>query len=103
MRAWDFLPQVRRTKHWSWLRAHRGASLFLLGLVKKLGAEVLAVSSRTGEGLERLRGALEAVADALSSRAEAVGAARLHIDRVFTIRGAGTVLTARLPPGDPFG
>jgi alginate O-acetyltransferase complex protein AlgI len=35
VRAWDFLPQVRRAKHWSWLRAHRGASLFLLGLVKK--------------------------------------------------------------------
>jgi alginate O-acetyltransferase complex protein AlgI len=36
VRAWDFLPQVRRKKHWSWLRAHRGATLILLGLFKKL-------------------------------------------------------------------
>jgi len=36
VRARDFLPQVSRPKHWSWLRLQLGAELFLLGLVKKL-------------------------------------------------------------------
>src|SRR5207244_4737555 len=32
----DFLPQVRRRKHWNWIRAQVGVQLFLMGLVKKL-------------------------------------------------------------------
>jgi alginate O-acetyltransferase complex protein AlgI len=36
VRAADFLPQVRRRKRWSWLRAHLGLRLILLGLVKKM-------------------------------------------------------------------
>jgi alginate O-acetyltransferase complex protein AlgI len=36
VRARDFLPQVRRPKHWSWLRLQWGAQLFLVGLFKKL-------------------------------------------------------------------
>jgi alginate O-acetyltransferase complex protein AlgI len=36
VRARDFLPQVRRRKHWSWLRLQLGAQLFLMGLFKKL-------------------------------------------------------------------
>jgi alginate O-acetyltransferase complex protein AlgI len=36
VRARNFLPLVARRKHWSWLRAHQGALLILLGLVKKL-------------------------------------------------------------------
>jgi alginate O-acetyltransferase complex protein AlgI len=36
VRAADFLPQVRRAKRWSWVRAQVGAQLFLLGVVKKL-------------------------------------------------------------------
>ena len=36
VRARAFLPQVGRRKHWSWLRAHAGCQLILLGLVKKL-------------------------------------------------------------------
>ena len=69
------------------------------------GAEVLAVSARTGLGLDQLRAALERVAQSVRSRAESSGPARLHIDRVFTIRGAGTVVTGTLwsgsvAPGD---
>jgi selenocysteine-specific elongation factor len=60
------------------------------------GAETIAVSSRTGDGLDQLRAALERVAEFASSRAEAPGPTRLHIDRVFTIRGAGTVITGTL-------
>ena len=36
VRARDFLPQVGRRKHWSWLRTHAGCQLIFLGLVKKL-------------------------------------------------------------------
>jgi len=64
------------------------------------GAEVIAVSARTGAGLDTLRSALEDVADAAGSRAQAAAPARLHIDRVFTIRGAGTVVTGTLWSGE---
>src|SRR5437868_13576613 len=33
VRARDFLPLVGRRKHWSWLRAHAGVQLVLMGLV----------------------------------------------------------------------
>jgi alginate O-acetyltransferase complex protein AlgI len=36
VRARAFLPLVARRKRWSWLRAHAGVLLILLGLVKKL-------------------------------------------------------------------
>ena len=36
VRARDFLPQIRRTKHWDWSRAELGVSLFLMGLFKKM-------------------------------------------------------------------
>ncbi len=36
VRARDFLPQVRRRKHWNWVRFALGGRLILLGLFKKL-------------------------------------------------------------------
>jgi alginate O-acetyltransferase complex protein AlgI len=36
VRARDFLPQVRRPRHWSWLRLHLATQYLLLGLFKKL-------------------------------------------------------------------
>jgi selenocysteine-specific elongation factor len=62
-------------------------------------AEAVAVCARTGQGLEELLAALERASAALPSRAERPGPARLHIDRVFTIRGAGTVVTGTLWSG----
>jgi alginate O-acetyltransferase complex protein AlgI len=35
VRARDFLPQVRRPKHWDWLRVELGVRFFLMGLFKK--------------------------------------------------------------------
>ncbi len=65
------------------------------------GAEVVPVSVRTGAGLEQLVAALDRAAGAVRSRAESEGAlARLHIDRAFTIRGAGTVVTGTLWSGE---
>jgi len=62
-------------------------------------AEAVAVSARTGAGLDELRAALDRAAGAVDSRADGDGAVRLHIDRVFTIRGAGTVVTGTLWSG----
>lgn len=61
-------------------------------------APVVAVSARSGAGLDRLRAVLRDVAAALPVRA-ADGAARLPIDRVFTVRGFGTVVTGTLVSG----
>jgi alginate O-acetyltransferase complex protein AlgI len=36
VRARDFLPQIKRPKHWSWGRMYLGTGYFLMGLVKKL-------------------------------------------------------------------
>ncbi len=63
------------------------------------GAEVVAVSAMTGYGLDELRAALDRAAGVARSRADASSATRLHIDRVFTIRGAGTVVTGTLWSG----
>ena len=64
-------------------------------------SEAVAVSVRTGEGIEDLRAALDRASAAVASRADATDApARLHVDRVFTIRGAGTVVTGTLWSGE---
>jgi selenocysteine-specific elongation factor len=61
------------------------------------GIEAVAVSPIAGTGLTQLREALTRMTIALSDPAPA--AARLWIDRVFTIRGAGTVVTGTLSSG----
>jgi selenocysteine-specific elongation factor len=62
-------------------------------------AEVVAVSARTGAGLGELAAALERAAGRVPGRAGAPGGLRLHVDRSFTIRGAGTVVTGTLWSG----
>jgi selenocysteine-specific elongation factor len=62
-------------------------------------AEVVAVSARTSEGLDELRAALDGAARTVNSRADDSRLARLHVDRAFTIRGAGTVVTGTLWSG----
>jgi selenocysteine-specific elongation factor len=61
-------------------------------------AEVVAVSAKTGEGLDELRAALARAADAVET-AERPGAMRLYIDRAFTLKGVGTVVTGTLWSG----
>jgi selenocysteine-specific elongation factor len=62
------------------------------------GAEVVAVSAKTGAGLDELRDALaRAAADVPTRRSDAP--ARLYVDRAFTIAGAGTVVTGTLWSG----
>jgi len=62
------------------------------------GAPVLAVSSRTGAGLDGLRAALAGLAAAAVDR-PADGLLRLPVDRSFTLRGFGTVVTGTLVSG----
>jgi selenocysteine-specific elongation factor len=61
-------------------------------------APVIAVSSRTGQGLDHLRDAL--VQGALRVRGRSAdGGMRLPIDRVFSVKGFGTVVTGTLVSG----
>ncbi|MBI2132227.1 MAG: selenocysteine-specific translation elongation factor [Candidatus Tectomicrobia bacterium] len=62
------------------------------------GQPVVAVSSATGEGLGELRAALQQVAGAAAGKSSR-GVFRLPVDRVFTIRGFGVVVTGTLFSG----
>jgi selenocysteine-specific elongation factor len=62
------------------------------------GAPVIPVSAHTGEGMEALAAALDAMLT--SARAPQPTRTRLFVDRVFTIKGAGTVVTGTLSGGD---
>ncbi len=84
----------------------------LLSSTTLAGARVLLASATTGEGLDAVRDALAALAGDVAARmrgeaAEAAHAAkdaaadapRLAIDRVFAVRGRGTVVTGSLRGG----
>jgi selenocysteine-specific elongation factor len=58
------------------------------------GAPIVPVSSRTGEGVDDLRVAIDAMLAAAPAPEPA--RTRLFVDRVFTIKGAGTVVTGTL-------
>src|SRR2546428_7094625 len=58
-------------------------------------APVVAVSSRTGEGIEELKSALREVGSQISARSSDY-VTRLPIDRAFTMRGFGAVVTGTL-------
>ncbi len=62
------------------------------------GAPVVPVSARTGAGLDELLAALDSVAKEAHARASSMPF-RLPVDRVFTISGAGTVVTGTLWSG----
>lgn len=61
-------------------------------------APVLPVSARTGAGLDALREALRTLSERLAPRL-VDGLLRLPLDRVFTLRGFGTVVTGTLIAG----
>ena len=63
------------------------------------GAEVVTCSARTGAGIDDVRAALDRVAARLPGRGDGDGEPLLHVDRAFTIRGAGTVVTGTLWSG----
>ncbi len=62
------------------------------------GAPVIATSARTGEGLDELKSALADVASRVTHR-QPLAATRLFVDRTFSLRGIGTVVTGTLWSG----
>jgi selenocysteine-specific elongation factor len=63
------------------------------------GAPIIGVSARTGDGIEELKDALRTVAHGVPPRtSDAV--ARLPVDRSFTMRGFGAVVTGTLVAGE---
>jgi selenocysteine-specific elongation factor len=62
------------------------------------GAPIVAASAKTNEGLEALRATLVSLARAVTDRSTDQ-LPRLPIDRVFTVKGFGTVVTGTLMTG----
>ncbi len=62
------------------------------------GSAIVPVSALTGEGLPDLLAAIDKLLDATQPRAD-LGRPRLPVDRVFTMAGAGTVVTGTLIDG----
>ncbi|NHC15844.1 selenocysteine-specific translation elongation factor [Motilibacter deserti] len=60
--------------------------------------DVVAVSAVTGEGIPELRLALERLVQQLPP-AECAAPVRLWVDRSFSVKGSGTVVTGTLPSG----
>jgi selenocysteine-specific elongation factor len=69
----------------------------LAGLVP--GSQAVAVSARTGEGLDHLCNALASAASRVKPAHRRAAPTRLFVDRVFTLRGVGTVVTGTLWSG----
>ncbi|CAG0981449.1 partial Selenocysteine-specific elongation factor, partial [Gammaproteobacteria bacterium] len=63
------------------------------------GAPVVAVSAHTGRGIDALKEALFREASAADLRDPSARPARLFIDRVFTMKGFGPVVTGTLDSG----
>ncbi len=61
--------------------------------------EIVACSARTGSGVEDVRAAIARVVAALPVRRDPARGPVLHVDRAFTVRGAGTVVTGTLWSG----
>jgi selenocysteine-specific elongation factor len=63
------------------------------------GAPVVAVSSRTGEGIDELKNILRELGNRVPARSDHF-VARLPIDRAFTMKGFGAVVTGTLIAGE---
>jgi len=69
----------------------------LLSSTSLKGAEILPVSSLTGQGVAELKASLLALGE---SSKEATGFARLAVDRCFVLPGAGVVVTGTVHAGE---
>jgi selenocysteine-specific elongation factor len=63
------------------------------------GAPVVPVSTKTGDGIEALKAEVARVIDALPPRTT-TGVFRLPVDRVFTVKGFGTIVTGTVLGGE---
>lgn len=62
------------------------------------GQPMVVVDAISGQGLEQLKGALDSLTSGIERRGHG-GAVRLPIDRAFTVKGFGTVVTGTLVSG----
>lgn len=81
-----------------WIELVRADVEHLLAGTSIENAPIVPVSARSGAGLPELLGELDRVAQETESR-QAKQSMRLPVDRVFTIGGAGTVVTGTLWSG----
>ncbi len=81
-----------------WLELVRDDVSHLLRGTFLAGAPIVAVSAKTGQGLDNLRAALRQAAATVPER-RTDQLSRLPIDRVFTVKGFGTVVTGTLRAG----
>jgi selenocysteine-specific elongation factor len=81
-----------------WLSLVTDDVRIFLGKTFLKGAPIIPVSSLTGAGLPDLMSALETMAGQIEAETDA-GLFRLPIDRVFTMKGFGTVVTGTLISG----
>jgi selenocysteine-specific elongation factor len=81
-----------------WLEVVRADVEQLISATSIAGAPIVPVSAKAGTGLTELLAALDAVADTTEPR-HAELPMRLPVDRVFTIAGAGTVVTGTMWSG----
>jgi selenocysteine-specific elongation factor len=81
-----------------WLEFVSGEVQARLGKTPYAGSPIIAVSSRTGEGLDQLKAILDEAAGSTKRESDAA-AFRLPVDRSFAIKGAGTVVTGTLWSG----
>jgi len=82
-----------------WLDLVRADVVTLLAATRLANAPIVAVSATTGDGIADLRAALIAVARDIPKK-EIKDLFRLHIDRVFTVKGTGTVVTGTVWSGE---
>ncbi len=81
-----------------WIELVREDVRHLLAGTTIEGAPIVAVSARSGEGLPELLSALDEISEQTPTR-QANLPMRLPVDRVFTISGAGTVVTGTMWSG----
>ena len=81
-----------------WVRFMTGEVRTFLETTSYAASPIVPVSAKTGEGLDELRLALQKACEGVA-RVHASDALRFPVDRVFTIKGAGTVVTGTLWSG----
>ena len=89
---------MRKRSKWCDLEVEDYVRGSFLDALDAAQSPIVAVSSLTGAGLDELKSALARVASEVAAK-DSAALARLPIDRVFTMKGFGTVVTGTLVAG----
>jgi selenocysteine-specific elongation factor SelB len=82
-----------------WLDLQKAEVTTLVARSMVMGWPVIPVSSRTGSGIDHLREMIGSVARTIPSRGANGDLFRMPIDRAFTVKGTGTVVTGTVWSG----